>query len=866
MTENSELTNTHPVVLLSLLRDGEGLFAWISNAEQTSRISLAELPAALHPQRDALLADWQSVRSARDLESAWPAFWRVFWSTQTEKRDQAPLPMPQRVAPAPPPEATAAHPRAFRGTKFKPPKQPAAALDLCAWLGDDRLLDGFFARHDFARLPCLDADGRPILNVAAPTVSQLLARRSDAPALPEAFRRAFLWQLRLRPLADLLAWLQIWRGLGGPQQGPELALPAHLCALAPDAHVWAGLAFNLSPARQIVYLRAVLAHRAYLLPHDALSASQLMALDAEDDERFDIYLNAVFSNLGRQVSAAYTLCGCLLANRITDAYRKENLGSRLHAAKNCLSVSMEDIDRMSSAVGPDRNHWELTAWENCGRLPGFDTVLRDTCWEQLSPAAADHWLAIFQSIIWDDYEDGKIEKRWRAYLSIFPEWHRGLAALSGSWQEKYANMLRSYVSGWEDVDTLRKSVPYLLPLQQRFCRPPFSATADGDSVLSAMAVNLQREGWQQLATTDERTWLIVERACRRDNDAMLISRGMYTLTQCWPAFLMQAFSTAPKRLMRTARLLGCLAYERRRQFLSETSHTVWFATAWADLAPLEACRTLYRLCIEAGMNSPVPRRLRDYFEGRTVLSDSQIERHCRVSIARLPTVLLAALEMTIWRTIDARFNLRERSTAANHAVRLLAGLDDNRKGLRRFLAAYSEDRAHDYIDHPLNRAWFARHPRINAQSWLRNPPREGLEGSSDVHLAIETDPLEILMLGTYVGSCLGLGGLCDYSAVACLLDANKQVIYARDASGRVLARQLLAIDERDRLVCFAVYPVTADKALVRAFDEFGRSLAQSLGIEMYRNQAGESYDIPVILAQHWWDDGVWEEAQPSAMA
>lgn len=401
-------------------------------------------------------------------------------------------------------------------------------------------------------------------------------------------------------------------------------------------------------------------------------------------------------------------------------------------------------------------------------------------------------------------------------------------------------------------------MPYLLPLQQRFCRPPFSESADGDSVLSMMAVNLQLEGWQQLAATDERTWLIAERACRRDNDAMLISRGIYTLTQCWPAFLMQAFSTAPKRLMGTARLLGCLAYERRRQFLSETSRTVWFATAWADIAPLEACRMLYRLCIETGMNSPVPRRLREHFEGRTILSDTQIERHCRVSIGRLPTVLLAALEMTIWRTIDAPFNLRERSTAANHAVRLLAGLDDNRKGLRRFLAAYCEDRAHDYLDHPLNRAWFARHPRINAQAWRTNPPREGLEGSGDIQLAIETDPLEILMLGTYVGSCLGLGGLCDYSAVACLLDANKQVIYARDASGRVLARQLLAIDERDRLVCFAVYPVTANKALVGAFDECGRSLAHTLGIEMYRDQEHGKYDIAIILAESWWDDGVWE--------
>ncbi|ATQ73982.1 hypothetical protein CR152_05200 [Massilia violaceinigra] len=865
-------------VLIHLQRASDGLTAWVSHTADDgidtllSCVPLARLPLALYPQRDTLLADWQSLCAARELVPVWPAFWRVFWHTLTRTRDHAPLPMPQRVAPAARPPATAAHPRAFRGTKYQPPKQPVPILDISAWLSDHRLLDGFFARHDFAHLPCLDAHGHPLLNFPgpdqAPTVCALLAHGAGIeaaqwPALPEAFRRAFAWSLRMAPAHTLLAWLHVWRGLGSPQQGVELVLPARLCALAPGAHKWAMLALHLPPTRQIVFLRAVLAQRACLLPCDAISVTQLMELDAAsaDEQRFDLYVNALLSNLSHQVSAAYTLCGCLLAERCTDANRISTLRAYLFTDKNCAHVPMADIDRMSRAVGTDGQFWELIAWENCGKLPGFDHVLRETCWEQLGTDAADQWMAIFKDIQSDEEDEEKNARRWRAYAAIFPEWHRGLIALSGPWQVKYVRMLRSHASGWDDVDSLRESVRYLLPLQQRLCRPPFSATADGDAVLSSMARNLPVEGWRQLAATGEQTWLMVERACRRDNDARLIRYGLFSLTQCWPAFTLRLFSTSPIRLMRTARLLGCLRYERRRQFLSETSHAAWFTTNWDHAEPYEACRTLYRLCIEVGLNSPVPRRLRDHIEGEITLTDKQIARHCRVSLARLPTVLLAALEWHIWRSIDMPFNLRGQSSAASHAVRLLAGVDDNRKGLRRFLLEHGQGRTHAYLDHPLNRAWFARHPRINADLWCGKAPAPTGEGTHGIRLAIETDPLETLMLGTYVGSCLGLGGYFDYSAVACLLDANKQVIYARDAAGRVLARQLVAIDERDRLVMFEVYPASAPESLVREFHAFCQVLANAVGIDMYRHREHDDYEVATVLARDWRDDGAAQDRE-----
>lgn len=103
------------------------------------------------------------------------------------------------------------------------------------------------------------------------------------------------------------------------------------------------------------------------------------------------------------------------------------------------------------------------------------------------------------------------------------------------------------------------------------------------------------------------------------------------------------------------------------------------------------------------------------------------------------------------------------------------------------------------------------------------------------------------------GSCLGLGGINVDSAITAMLDANKCVACARDASGRVLARQLLAVTEDDRLACFSVYPKSTGAPLKRAFRAFDESLAAALTTPLYRDPS--TANIPLLLGHDWWDDG-----------
>ena len=136
---------------------------------------------------------------------------------------------------------------------------------------------------------------------------------------------------------------------------------------------------------------------------------------------------------------------------------------------------------------------------------------------------------------------------------------------------------------------------------------------------------------------------------------------------------------------------------------------------------------------------------------------------------------------------------------------------------------------------------------------------DSYEEQQYVTINLETEPLEALKLGTYVGSCLGVGGLCTDSTAAVVLDVNKQVLYARNADGVVLARQLLAISKDEKLVAFEIYPTTASAHLKKLFYEYDQHFAKILGIDFFNYQAKDNeYEIEHILSENWWDDGAWD--------
>ena len=127
-----------------------------------------------------------------------------------------------------------------------------------------------------------------------------------------------------------------------------------------------------------------------------------------------------------------------------------------------------------------------------------------------------------------------------------------------------------------------------------------------------------------------------------------------------------------------------------------------------------------------------------------------------------------------------------------------------------------------------------------------------IEGKGLLTLQFEHNLEEVLKIGTYVDSCVALGGFNSFNASSVALDANKQVVFARDAKGKFVARQVVALSEKHQLLCYDVYfrGGSCDE-LEKFFIEYDKRLASRLGVIIC-----DDCDIEPkrILSSEWYQD------------
>jgi hypothetical protein len=153
-----------------------------------------------------------------------------------------------------------------------------------------------------------------------------------------------------------------------------------------------------------------------------------------------------------------------------------------------------------------------------------------------------------------------------------------------------------------------------------------------------------------------------------------------------------------------------------------------------------------------------------------------------------------------------------------------------------------------------NRLWLerAQEAGLVLDRWFNPPPRTAkLERRTYVIRPAE-DPFRILLMGTYFGTCLSLRRFASEGVLNNALDANKQVLYAFDASGEVIARKLIAVTKDNALVGFHCYVAQGvDRTGIEsAITAYAMALAESARIPLADNGA------PVNLSgPKWYDDG-----------
>ena len=164
----------------------------------------------------------------------------------------------------------------------------------------------------------------------------------------------------------------------------------------------------------------------------------------------------------------------------------------------------------------------------------------------------------------------------------------------------------------------------------------------------------------------------------------------------------------------------------------------------------------------------------------------------------------------------------------------------------------------DYKQHlSCNSDWIAqmRDEPIAIGDWLRPSEWVGEVAGAELTISASLDPVETFLMGQYFGTCLSLGDCYEESLLPNAAEANKHVLYARDQAGKVVARQLIAIDKRASLLGYCCYVRDSADDFLRdcmlaAMTSYCVNLAKRCRLTL-ANQG-----VPKTLGKiEWYDDG-----------
>ncbi|MBI4819208.1 MAG: hypothetical protein HY791_23250 [Deltaproteobacteria bacterium] len=738
---------------------------------------------------------------------------------------------------------TAAHPRAYRGTKHKLPKPPLDSRDLRFHLLSRR------GEREVLRWVTTEAPD------ALPTDPYLLRWHGngqvDRNRLPPVFVRELLYSLRGEPWSGVREAAAVFRRMSLDSRQAARRTIALALATTPVGLklAWLRLFEAIPESRVPRFVRAVRASKANrLAPSDQFPAAESAA--ALGLASYEQRLLAVLKTHEVGAPLAYVTAGLELQHRFQERWDLvgplEGPGGMVPWVERLLG-STRDYEHSRQAY---------RVFRAAGSLGEFRELI-----DRL-PDQARAPMAIVLSAIEARGADAEI---WRAATRVAVSWAGALVSLPETHREKGEALLEQLVLQ-VDAKEAQRRFAVMPSLLDRVCRPPFAdvlvTPVLGRAPLQALIESLPLAHLETLLATPDASLLKLETLSQRDGPASLAREGLAVLAAELPSFTVHALAFEPSRLLRSARALGLLstavALEVIRRFEGH------------DLVRLDLASMTLEAMVEAidqarprSVHNPVSARLRAHVEGRARLRPGQIERDRAQAERGLLASRVELLGFLVTEHAQRRMGTKSVLESDERlALMVVLDIDENRRALRRAIRRWLGSHALGQMgtrvwgreSHPANRSWLKRHSGLET-TWLNGIRRVFEADGRELVLALETDPIQILQVGTWTGTCTGLGGYLIDGLASLVLDVNRQVVVAKDALGRV-ARQVLSISKKNELVPCAPYPLSTSSAVRAAFRSYDAEFAQSLGIAV----SLDSYpEFDRLVATHPFHDDTWIE-------
>ena len=165
-----------------------------------------------------------------------------------------------------------------------------------------------------------------------------------------------------------------------------------------------------------------------------------------------------------------------------------------------------------------------------------------------------------------------------------------------------------------------------------------------------------------------------------------------------------------------------------------------------------------------------------------------------------------------------------------------------------------EDPTCDFRTEPANVAFLdaLRNKGIRLEPWLDDSFEQAATtaGGEPYRLFFARRIDDVLLMGLRFETCLSPHQSNFFSTIANALDINKQVVYAKTASGRVIGRSLFALTNEGTVFTYCRYAHDPKDGFKQQVDEFAKRLVQAMNTTL----AG-SGRVSKLVSRKWYDDG-----------
>lgn len=515
------------------------------------------------------------------------------------------------------------------------------------------------------------------------------------------------------------------------------------------------------------------------------------------------------------------------------------------------------IQPILKKVSSDKSHsLAKDLWYRSHSLPEFSFYLTDFCNSELFASATSSHIVNYCYFISDfiaaDISHRNTKVMWHCFATYLESILHQAMALDDRYVEQFYNDLCFVIDDIKEPNELKSKFPKIIGWISTYSKPPFNSDAHIEMILYALG------RLDNLPNISEKTFNVFEKACTNHNKGKLIGWGLTALVEMEPRLVVNSLELYPKALITASETLGVFAHGHRRQLVKQ-----WKQNLFPDnqlslhFQDLEDAVKKVKVLAPKSSEALIPKSVKAFIAGKQEMTKFQKERHLRVLSQRQSEIILLSLKDYV--ESELKKDLAPQHTSIDDwlfAQKMLKNANLNKTPFKKFLAAACKGQT-DYLwTHPKSISWLNTLDDRARDNWSANFSKSYKYNNEALILSIELNPFEQLKMGRYVNSCLNLGGIFPDSATAVVLDINKHVVYARNESAKVIARQLIALNKNIALVPFNLYPEQKpDSPLIEIFIDFLNTYCEKLGIKISFDW---DYDIEHILSVDWWDDGVMD--------